>query len=460
MKKYTRYITSLALACSLAACGGGGGDSVGGGGGGGPTGPAWQAAQLLETADSQAGSANVAINADGIGYAVWTQLDLTDNTTKVMSSRNIDGVWEPSRLVSSGVIPNDIAQLPQVVVHPGGRATTIWRQKTADGDSVVYSSTKDDGSWEPTTLIAGQQNEVPLDLKLSADGLGNAMAVFRFGAFLVASYFDGDNFQPPELLNLANQPSSPDIVMDTTGRGTAVVVWVEEDVNNIPRVFARSFVGGDWSDQAAPLSGDEATEIFGPKVSIGANAKAVVTWRQVAGNDPAATGVYVALAANFETPLWTQQQQLGDVDAFGPKPSMNAQGQTVVAWEQVRANGVIDIVASRLSEEGFWINSSVETDDANSNFTVELGMDASGRAFAIWTRAVGIRTDMMANRMDPATGQWGTPELIETEDRGNANFQSLAVSARGRAISAWRQFNGATTPAGVVVSSVMGNAFK
>jgi hypothetical protein len=169
--------------------------------------------------------------------------------------------------------------------------------------------------------------------------------------------------------------------------------------------------------------------------------------------------VFTRLAVNSELEQWGSIEQLGFGNAVGPKPAMDAQGRAVVAWAQIAAGGRSDIFSSRFDGTS-WRNDKVETDDAFEHLGVQLGMDATGRAFAIWERKDGLRFDVLSNRMDPATGQWGTPELIETEDRGTATSESLAVSADGRAVAAWEQTNGTATPTGVPISSVMANVFK
>ena len=48
---------------------------------------------------------------------------------------------------------------------------------------------------------------------------------------------------------------------------------------------------------------------------------------------------------------------------------------------------------------------------------------------------------MWANRYLPGSG-WGTAELIETEDLGDAEFPQIAVDPDGNAIAVWYQDDG------------------
>jgi hypothetical protein len=92
----------------------------------------------------------------------------------------------------------------------------------------------------------------------------------------------------------------------------------------------------------------------------------------------------------------------------------------------------------------------VETNDVASAQLPQIGIDAAGRVMAVWEQRQGVPMDMLANRLDPATGRWGTPEPIENESLHDATTASLAVNASGQAVVAWVQANG----------DVMANAFK
>jgi hypothetical protein len=440
------------VAFMLVACGGG--DA----GGDGPAPPAWQIAQLLEATAGEVDDIDVAINASGVGYAVWTQADLTDGRTKVMSSRYINGAWESVQEVSKSVFANDVAKDPKVVVHPDGRATAIWMQRVFTGQAVVGSTVDANGSWpDQLKTLLGSMTSAPVNLGLSSDGLGNAIAVWALDGTVHASYFSGNDFRAVQQISVGagSGVSSPAVVMDTSGSGDALAIWIENDTNK-QKVFSRSFVDGTWSATAIALSSNTPDGIDVAKVTMGSNGKAVAVWGQRQG---ASHSLMARVAINAPGGQWGAEELLASGETFSLNASMDPQGRAVVVWEQ--AAGVrFNILASRFDGLDWAAPVKIESDDAGDAFDVRIGMDASGHAFAVWEQDDGTRSNVMANRMDATTGAWGTPERIETEDRGVASEPSLAVNASGSAVAAWTQQDGTTDAGGDQIGSVAANVFK
>jgi hypothetical protein len=464
--RFHRLASVASLALVLVACGGGGGsdgggDNAGGGGGsgGGPTVPAWQVAELLEATDEKAEGADVAINADGVGYAVWMQVD--NNRQKIMSSRYVDGRWELAREITRNLDQNQNAKDPQVVVHPDGRATAIWVQPHLGLTAVVGSNTAADGSWLPMKVMQSMfaPASPPADLELVADHQGNALAVWCVEATVYASAIRGAEFETPpsEISVRADRgAASPDVAMNANGE--ALVVWSERDNNNVPRIFGRSYVKDAWTPTAYPLSSDfDTVSNAPPRVAIGQDFKPVVTWLQAQN---AVKNVVARVALDVAANDWGDLTILGNGQAFLPAVAMNAQGRAVVAWLE-RDGTRLDARAAHYDGSGWAVEEPVEEMDAGEANFVKVGMDASGRATAVWQQSDGTRVNIYANQMDPASGVWGVPVLIENEDRGAAGTAALAVNAGGQVVAAWNQANGVVTPPlNTPVLSIMANVFK
>jgi hypothetical protein len=79
---------------------------------------------------------------------------------------------------------------------------------------------------------------------------------------------------------------------------------------------------------------------------------------------------------------------------------------------------------------------------SDSAAPTSLGLDASGNVISVGFDYDGVKTDLWANRYDAAAGTWGASELLETDDVNSADFDSLAVSASGKAIVVWQQISG------------------
>jgi hypothetical protein len=84
----------------------------------------------------------------------------------------------------------------------------------------------------------------------------------------------------------------------------------------------------------------------------------------------------------------------------------------------------------------------IETDDSGDADSPQIAMDADGNAIAVWRQSDGVRYNIWANRFDGSN--WGTAELIETDDSGDADSPQIAMIADGNAIAVWRQSSDAS----------------
>lgn len=453
VSRFRRLACAAGVALLLAACGGGGGSPAA------PSAapPSWQAAQLAETLGGQAAEAQVAINSDGVAYAVWLQSE--DSRQQVFSSRLVNGVWQPARQLPTDLPANQAALTPRVAVLADGRAIAVWTGPILGGRGVFSSTTDATGNWRPKILMPGGGGAGPQDLRLEADGAGNAVAVWKTDSTIHASYFDSTAFGNVEQVSqfVDKGAESPDVTIDRNGPGTALAVWVENDANGQPQVFARSFSDGRWSAAAHPMSDGPSSD---PRAAISDNGKAVVTWLEDSATVPGLLDVKTRLAKNVSAGSWeTASDTLQTGNIVAPVAAIDAQGRTpVVAWSQ-NAGVVSDIKSSRHDGTG-WKNLDVETAGGDA-MSVAVRMDAGGRAFAVWSQASGTTYNMVSSRLDAAATAWGPTELLETDDRGSAFVPSLAVSQRGTAVSAWQQLDGSTDPVGgFPINNIIANVFK
>src|SRR5713226_5301863 len=84
----------------------------------------------------------------------------------------------------------------------------------------------------------------------------------------------------------------------------------------------------------------------------------------------------------------------------------------------------------------------IETDNAGDAFYPQIAVDAGGNATAVWTQFDGTRNNIWANRFSAGSGAWATAQLIETNDVGPASDSEIVFDAGGNAIAVWEQFDG------------------
>ena len=101
-----------------------------------------------------------------------------------------------------------------------------------------------------------------------------------------------------------------------------------------------------------------------------------------------------------------------------------------------------DFTWSFTTADGTWgVAELVEVDNPGTASSPQIAFDANGNALAVWYQRDGTRYDIWSNRYEAGTG-WGTPELIETDNAGDADSPQIAFDVNGNALAVWRQDDG------------------
>ena len=100
-----------------------------------------------------------------------------------------------------------------------------------------------------------------------------------------------------------------------------------------------------------------------------------------------------------------------------------------------------DYTWSFTTKDGDWGTAElIETDNAGAANYPQIAFDSSGNAIAVWYQNDGTRTNITANRFNGTS--WGTAELIETDNAGSAYDPRIAFDGSGNAIAVWEQSDG------------------
>jgi hypothetical protein len=83
----------------------------------------------------------------------------------------------------------------------------------------------------------------------------------------------------------------------------------------------------------------------------------------------------------------------------------------------------------------------IESDNVGDAETPQVSFDANGNALAVWRQFDGTRNNIWANRYTIGTG-WGTATLIEMADTGEAYAPQIALDAHGNALAVWYKHDG------------------
>jgi len=114
------------------------------------------------------------------------------------------------------------------------------------------------------------------------------------------------------------------------------------------------------------------------------------------------------------------------------------------------STGITDLVGNPMtvnypwsftSADGAWGTAELlDTDNAGDAFAPQVAFDPSGNAIAVWHQSDGAGNRIWTNRYIIGSG-WGTASMIDTENTGAKNPQ-VDVNASGNAFAVWEQYDG------------------
>lgn len=240
---------------------------------------------------------------------------------------------------------------------------------------------------------------------------------------------------------------SPQIAID--GSGNATAVWAQSDGNNVVSIWANRFSAGNGTWGTAKVIGTVGAVILsdhGPQIAVDAGGNALVVWKQ-----PNSTGKNNIWANRFSavSGTWGTAEliQTANADsARAPQIAMDGNGNAIAVWAQsADANAPSHIWANRFSAaSGAWeMATALETAVVGGAVDPRIALDTGGNALVVWSQSdvTLTRTDIWANRYSAGSG-WGTAQLIEHENAGDALRPQIAFDASGNAIAVWEQSDG------------------
>ena len=186
-----------------------------------------------------------------------------------------------------------------------------------------------------------------------------------------------------------------------------------------------------------------------PKIAIDASGNAIAVWEQVRvtnlANDVWSSRYIVGLG--WSTPAVIPRLTVDD-PASGPSENsrnpdiaMDASGNAIAVWRQPGSGeGVFNIWSSRYTVGSGWGSRELIGENGPANYLdPKIAIDASGNALAVWRHDGGFGIGY--NRYTAGSG-WAspaTPTLIGGLDNGSLLPIQLAMSASGDAMVVWSQ---------------------
>jgi len=398
-------------------------------------GTGWGAAELVEAETGYAAYPQLAVDPSGNAVAVWYQDEGTRNN--IWANRYVVGTgWGTAEIVEFDT--GDVFS-PHIAINPNGNGMAVWTQVDSVGGGIWASRFVSGIGWATPDILEWSQIAIPFGAQVAVDPSGNAMAVWyqpdsMRNNIWASRYVVGTGWGISVLIeNDAGDADSPEVAMDAAGNavavwqqwGTAVDIWAN-----------RYVVGTGWGTPELLETG--AGVSAAPQVAVSPSGDATAVWYQNDGIQESAWANRYVVGTGWETAELIETDDTGD--AYDPRVAMDAAGYAVAVWQQWEG-AVYGIWSNRyVVGTGWGTAGPIETDAAVVG-TAEVAVDPSGNTVAVWPQGVGPTLSIWANRYVVGTG-WGTAELVET-DTGNAVTPQVAVEVNGSAVAVWRQSNGA-----------------
>ncbi|MGC4096154.1 MAG: hypothetical protein QM706_03470 [Nitrospira sp.] len=409
--------------------------------------PTWGTAQLIEA--DNAGDADlpqVAVDGSGNAVAVWTQSDGTRDN--IVANRYVAATnsWGTPQLIEAD---NGGAYDAQVAMDSSGNAVAVWEQYDGTRYNIWANRyVAATNSWGTAQLIEADNAGDAYLAQVAVDGSGNAVAVWeqsdgtRTNIWANRYVAATNSWGTAQLIETDNGAAySPQVGVDESGN--AVAVWEQYDGTRY-NITVNRYVAATNSWGTAQLIETDNGAAYSPQVGVDESGNAVAVWEQYDGTRYNIwTNRYVAATNSWGTAQLIETDNVGGASA--PQVGVDGSGNAVAVWEQYDGTRV-NITANRYvaATDSWGTAQLIETDNGDAYYA-QVGVDSSGNAMAVWKQDDGTRYNIWANRYVAATNSWGTAELIELDNAGDADLQQVAVDGSGHAVAVWKQDDGTRT---------------
>jgi hypothetical protein len=119
------------------------------------------------------------------------------------------------------------------------------------------------------------------------------------------------------------------------------------------------------------------------------------------------------------------------------RAAADANGNALVVWVEGTLGDSVVRARRFVAGRGWHDAHTIGHAGPSAGEPIELALDASGNAVAVWRAIGGGEGRLWANRFDARTGSWGLARRVDTT--GRAIRPALAVSPSGQATVVWRE---------------------
>jgi hypothetical protein len=225
----------------------------------------------------------------------------------------------------------------------------------------------------------------------------------------------------------------------TGANGHAMAVWRESD-GVCYHMWANRYAPDVGWGTAIQIDGNNAEEIFAPKICMNSKGEAIVVWQQ---------------SGSTGNKLWTNRYETGKgwgtaslvtmhnvSDACAAQVAIDSAGNAIALWRQYNGNTTTIWLSRYVPYSGWSAAAPVSASCTGHAFDPQITMAPSGHAMVVWTQSSGRFSHIWAKRYIAYEG-WGRAIQIDTASAGRAFFPQAAMDNSGNTVAAWHVFDGA-----------------
>ncbi|SFM32202.1 hypothetical protein [Marinobacter zhejiangensis] len=236
--------------------------------------------------------------------------------------------------------------------------------------------------------------------------------------------------------NTSEHARFPQIALD--GNGNATAVWQQSD-GTYENIYANRYTPATGWGSAELVENGSSGHAYWPQIAVDSAGNAIAVWYQDDGtNYNLYANRYTASSGSWGTEELLESSNAGDV--VYPSIAFDSNDNAIVVWQQ--SDGTYEsIYANRYTPATGWGTAELIESGNNGNATQpKIVFDSADNAIAIWNQGNGS-DDIFINRYTAGAG-WGTEEVIAIGSFGNAVSPQIAIDSNGNAIAVWLEQDG------------------
>jgi uncharacterized membrane-anchored protein len=235
----------------------------------------------------------------------------------------------------------------------------------------------------------------------------------------------------------AGDAEAPQIAFD--GSGNAIAVWHQSDGTKM-NIYANRYTAstGTWGTEEL-IESSNVGHAIAPQIAVDSTGNAIAVWRQDVGDINIYANRYTASTGSWGTAELIESNSVGNT--VSPQIAVDSTGNAIAVWQQ--SDGIDEsIYANRYtaSTDSWGTAELIESGNNGQAVQPQIAFDSAGNAIAVWSQSDGGLSNIYSNRYTAGAG-WGTAELIATGDADNADRPQIAIDSNGNAIVVWRELS-------------------